>query len=335
MRLKNYIIIIVLLSSQTCTAQKTKYERVSFTYYKLPAIALDSQYKTYSVAASIPDYMGGNYLASTMSYAIPPLKKTAMAGDIEVQLSYPMFTEYSRPEQHGQVYNTKVNGRDTSYTMYYYNGSYRQGYEYRIKDNITGKEYAKDNFMWMIGVQTDQYKDPGEAARQYNIIYMQRIGAEASKRHKELAGTINSIVNNLFYKGDAGTYSDVYRMKDKDDYADLDSASEIAIKAYSLITAADKFIHSKFTEAIQPAIAIWQRALSQQEDSKKARINKKAANIILFNLAQAAYWSADYKTAMEYAKKADENGKSDFWVDGFEKTVQDTQGREAANGVKR
>lgn len=336
--MKQYLLLLIncTLFTGAVYAQKSKFEKVNFTFYQYPRIALpDSLYKTYSVEANLPDYMGGSYVANAINYSGIPLKKILGGGDIQVMFNYPILTEYSKPELLGQTYKTKVGNKDTSYILHYCRGVFRQGYEYKIRNNVNEKEYAMENDFWLLGIQTDQYKTPEEAARQWNVIYKQRISNECASRRRELETKVLSLVNILFHKGSLGGATEVYRMKDADEYPDMDSAFKIAVAAYPLIAAADGYQHTQFNTAIQPAIDIWKRVVSQMEDSRKARVNKKVANYALFNLAHAYFWQGKYSDALACSTLSDENGKRDYWVDGFEKWVADAKNRELANDIVR
>jgi hypothetical protein len=120
-----------------CYAQKTKYERIPITYYKMPSFVLDSTYKTYSVSANIPDYMGGNYAAANISYTIQGLKKVATTGDIEILLNYPYYKLFTNTPP--QINTTsRTNKEKVTTTTYSKSCTYEQGYEYKIVNNKTG-----------------------------------------------------------------------------------------------------------------------------------------------------------------------------------------------------
>lgn len=305
-------------------AQKIKYERVNITYYKMPTMVLDSTYKTYAVVANIPDYMGGNYAAASMSYTLQHLKKATSPADIEVLLNYGYYKQMGvfPPIINKLSHTNKVNGVEVTTHGYNKSCSYEQPFEYKIVDNKTGQKITHKIDSWTCTITTQEYATEAEAHQAWDGVLRAQITQIQTANHNKLAASINGIISNAFYKGDAPATVDLYKMKDKEDYADLDSAFNMAIAAYKLLSNHQNDSREDFIKAIQPAMQIWQSVIAQKEDSKKARVNPKIANVVLYNLASAAYWSKDWDTAINYAKVADENGKSDFWVKDFIKNTE-------------
>jgi hypothetical protein len=314
------------------TAQKYKSKFAYFEYYEYPVTALDTtSYRTYSVTGNLPDYMGGGYALARLGYDMDGLRRSPQpGGDIEILLNFSYYTEdpYGRPKLQQGSKTVKANGRDTSVPVYNYQGSFYQPYEYTIMDNAKGKTLFTHANRGRYIVATDWYNTGDEALRNWETTLRTQIAQQSGNVLREVSGAVQTMVSRQFYTGPAKGQAEVMYMKDKDDYPDLDSAAQIALAAYPLIAPVQKGKHDSFATAIAPAEAIWLRALGQYEpDSKKARINGKAANLILFNLAHAAFWKNDFALAMEYAERAGENGKRDGWVPGLEAKVKDRKGR--------
>lgn len=310
---------------QTAAAQKTRYDRVSFSYYRLPQLVLDSTYKTYAVNANIPDYMGGNYAAANMNYSLQHLKKAQSPADIEVNLNYPYYREFIGvpPKTSSQSSKSKVNGQEVTTITYSKSGGYEQPYQYKIVNNRTGQVIEQKNNTWLFTVTTSAYATEAEANQAWENTLRSQASAFATQEHNKLAAYINGTLAALFYKGMVNGSVDVYYIKDKDDYAELDSAAQIARAAYETISRNTTDTgRAEFVQKIQPAMKIWEALLAQKEDSKKARINAKVAAVLLFNLAHAAYWQRDFDHALAYARAADENGKLDDWAKNFIKNCE-------------
>jgi hypothetical protein len=314
------------------TAQKYKSKFVNFEYNEYPKTALDTpSYRTYSVTGNLPDYMGGGYALARLQYDMDGLRRSPQpGGDIEILLNFSYYAEdpYGRPKRQQGSKTIKVNGRDTSVPVYNYQGSFYQPYEYTIMDNAKGKTLFTHANRGRYIVATDWYNTSDEALRNWETTLRTQVAQQSGNLLREVTGAVQTMAARQFYRGSAKGQAEVMYMKDKDDYADLDSAAQIALAAYPLIEPTQKGRHDSFAKTIAPAEAIWLRALAQYEpDSKKARINDKAANLILFNLAHAAFWKNDFTAAMEYAEKAGENGKRDGWVPGLENKVKDRKER--------
>jgi hypothetical protein len=314
------------------TAQKYKSKFAYFGYYEYPKVSLDTpSYRTYSVTGNLPDYMGGGYALARQQYDMRGLRRSPQpGGDIEVLLNFAYYTEdpYGRPKLQQGSKTVKANGRDTSVPVYNYTGSFYQPYEYTIMDNAKGKALFTFADRGRYNIATDWYGSSDEAVRNWETTLRTQVAQQSNNVLREASGVIQTIATREFYTGSAKGQAEIMYMKDRDGYPDLDSAFQIALGAYAFITAEQKGRHDSFAGAIAPAEAIWQRALAQYEpDSKKARINGKAANLILFNLAHAAFWKNDFALAMEYAEKAGENDKRDGWVNGFTEKVKDRKER--------
>ena len=313
-----YVIIAISVCYKKSYSQKIKYERVQFSYYKMPQVTLDSTYRTYAVSANIPDYMGGNYAAANMSYSLQHLKKAQSPADIEVLLNYPYYKQFGAfpPMVNKQTTTSKVNGQDVTTTTYTKSCSYEQPFEYRIVNNKTGQIISRRNDSWTFTVTGSSYATEAEANQNWDNTLRSKVGEYTSAEHNKLAANISNTLSAMFYKGMTGASVDVYSVKDKD-YPELDSAYKLAQDAYrSFITNKENGLEA-FRKNIAPAIGIWERLLSQREDSKKAHINPKITALLLFNLAHAAYWKQQYDRGIAYAQQADENGKLDDWVKNF------------------
>ncbi len=334
MKIQNKYGVIVLLLYVSITslplyAQKIKYERVPITYYKKPLLVLDSAYKTYAISANIPDYMGGNYAAANLQYNMQNLKKVPNPGDIEVMLKYNYYTLFTNQQPTINTINRKekVNNVEVNKTYYNKTCAFEQPYEYKIMNNKYGNSLGGRVDTWVFRITTPEYSTEQEAHNSWDSYVRGQVAAETQQLHNRIAAELSNKVSNLFYKGDATTTVDIYKIKDNKEYADLDSAYNIAIEAYKLLSNHTDTSRVVYSKAIQPATNIWLRAIAQKEDSKKARITSKIVNVLLFNLAYAAYWNRDWNIALQYAQAADENGKRDFWVKDFEKNIEQVKKR--------
>ena len=328
-----YAMLIVLSAMTGATAQKYKSKTVDFAYYQFPQIKLDtSLYRSYSVGGSLPDYMGGTYALARQGYPIVGLRRNAQpGGDIEILLNFAHYQEdaYARPSLQTGSQKTKVDGRDTTVAAYSYQGAFYLPYEYVLRDNVKGKDLFTAAGRKRLAVATDWYRNSDEAVRNWENTVRSLIARQSGAVLREVASGIEGNITGFFYSGAMKGRAEVFYMKDRDGYADLDSAAQFALAAYSMITAEQRGQHDAFAKAISPAETIWLRALGEHTntDGKKARINDKVANIILLNLAWASYWKNDFAAALQYADRADDNGKRDGWVPGFLLTVKDRKER--------
>jgi hypothetical protein len=258
-----------------------------------------------------------------LRYKIGYLKPINTIPDVEIRLNYPYYKHFmnAAPFVNKSSKKEKVNGVEVITTTYNKSCSYEGSYEYNITDNVADRKLAGKKDTWLWTVTTPEYSTEAEANQAWEAYSRSRISEVCTAQHNKVAAEIGRIVAALFYKGDATTTVDLYKMKDKEDYADLDSAYTIALEAYKLLSNHTDTDRTAFTKAVQPAMEIWKRVVAQKEDSRKARVNNKVASVVLYNLAMAAYWSKDWDGATTYANAADENGKRDDWVKDFEKNV--------------
>lgn len=100
-------------------------------------------------------------------------------------------------------------------------------------------------------------------------------------------------------------------------YEDLNQAISLLEEGLGMfkldsIIPINKFVQPKYEEStkkIQQSIEIWEKALKEADyEEDKARINKKIARSILFNLAKAYIWIEDFPKAWEYIHKRRESG---------------------------
>ncbi len=331
--------LVLCGTSNGLEAQKYKSKMAYFEYYEYPKVALNKQtYSTYSVTGNLPDYMGGGYALARQNYDMGDLRRSPQpGGDIEILLNFAYYTEdaYARPTLQKGSKTVKLNGRDTSVPVYNYQGGFNQPYEYMIMDNAKGNTLFSFAGKGRYSIATDWYSNSDEAMRNWESTLRTQIAQQSNNVLREASGVIQTIATRQFYTGSAKGQAEIMYMKDKDEYADLDSAFQISLGAYALITAEQRGQHGSFAQAVAPAEAIWQRALAQYEpDSKKARINGKAANLILFNLAHATFWKNDFSAAMGYAEKASENDKRDGWINGFMEKIKDRKERLRNSEIK-
>ena len=91
--------------------------------------------------------------------------------------------------------------------------------------------------------------------------------------------------------------------KGKQDYSDLNTALETAIKGYEAY--AKNSLSSEAGEKLRQAIAIWEKALTESNiGDKKARINGKVSYGLQANLATAYLYTGQLDKAVEMAGKA-------------------------------
>lgn len=88
----------------------------------------------------------------------------------------------------------------------------------------------------------------------------------------------------------------------KFNYSDLDKAKEHIQTAFDMIS--DKVKAEKYTEELNKAVSIWENALKESSESKKARINKEISSMLNYNLCIAFWWMHKFDEAIEYAEKA-------------------------------
>jgi hypothetical protein len=324
-----FLLLIAGLFSQPVTAQKYKTRSVVFSYYQYPQVGLDSTYKTYSVSGTVADYAGGNYVLSSQRYALPLQRKSGEDGDIALLINIGYYTPDNRaiPAIVSGSQTEKINGKDSSVTVYSYRGGFYQPYDYTLRDNVSNSDLFTASDRIPVTISTGWYKSSEEAIRNWDNALRSQMAAQGQALVRNLATTLNRQMEQQFYTGMQRTRVDVYYIKDRERYSDLDSAAQMAAAAYSLIKETLRGRHDSFAVAIAAAEAIWLRALQQQSPDKDARINAKVVNILLQNLGYAALWQNQWDKALAYASQADANDKREGWIYLFQRLVADQRKR--------
>ncbi|GAB4398761.1 MAG: hypothetical protein OHK0053_17950 [Microscillaceae bacterium] len=125
-------------------------------------------------------------------------------------------------------------------------------------------------------------------------------------------------------------------------YGDLDQANQLLIEALEglkkdSIVPTNRLIKTDrgpIRAKIQEAIQIWEGLLAQVDPKdNKARINKKIARILYFNLAKAYLWIEDYPKAQEYLQlRRDNKGVGgEAKLNAFEKFLRSQELRARQN----
>ena len=87
----------------------------------------------------------------------------------------------------------------------------------------------------------------------------------------------------------------------KQDYSDLQQAYDTAYEAYAIYKA--QGYNNETIESLQRAIPVWEKALQEADlKNKKARINKKIAKALHWNIAWAAMFSNDYDKSLKHLR---------------------------------
>ncbi len=323
------LLLATVLFTVAATAQKYKTRSAVFSYYQYPQVRLDSTYTTYSVGGSVADYAGGTYALSGQRYTLPLQRKTGEDGDIAILMNIDYYTPDNRalPAIVQGSQTEKINGKDSSVTVYGYRGGFYQPYAYTLRDNVSNTDLVSASDRIPVTISTGWYRSSEEAVRNWDNALRSQMAAQGQALVRNLTTSIGQQLSQQFYAGKQKTRVDIYYMKDKERYSDLDSAARIADAAYGLISETLGGWHDSFAVAIAAAEAIWLRALHQQSADKEARINAKAANAILQNLAYAALWQNRLDSALSYANQADANDKREGWIYPFQRQVADQRKR--------
>ncbi len=143
---------------------------------------------------------------------------------------------------------------------------------------------------------------------------------------------INAYINDFYGISQQVNTVEVFYVKNKKgEYDDLEEAKEIALKAYA------GFDINGDNELLLDSIDIWKTALEESDlEDRKARIDTKVTEAILFNLVEAHIALKDLPTAEGYLKDLKSmklNFSEQQKVEGYETQLASISERLEANGL--
>ena len=109
----------------------------------------------------------------------------------------------------------------------------------------------------------------------------------------------NNFINSNYGVTPINTTVEVRSVKNKDgEYDDLEEAKDFAVSGYQNFDAAGS------NDDLEEAISIWETALEESNlEDRKARIDKKVTEAILFNLVEATLYTQSLDQTKMYLKK--------------------------------
>ena len=125
---------------------------------------------------------------------------------------------------------------------------------------------------------------------------------------KALAEIKNILASNFSYLDVTKKIKIASGKGKKLNYSDLDLAVQYMEKVFEMISS--ESVSEGVNTELNKSIVIWESALKESSNDKKARINEAITTMLYYNIGIAYWWMLDFAKAGEYANKALEYNSS-------------------------
>jgi hypothetical protein len=326
-------IIAVLFVCGNCYSQRIRSKSGRFEYIRLPIEPLPDNFKTFKVVPVYPA-SSGVYENEVMTqqlkkiFKLESFKSVEENPDLIIQVKLKDFVA-TNPQLQQKPVALSVEQK----MEYYYTVNYQYPMSAIVIDRVTQVEIFngasnESGYVYSTGAYP--------TTNQLSAVWGD--GFEHHRKMKEDAFSKNTqqLKNEIQSKYDftpVTIFQEVWAPKTtkKQNYADLDSAQMIAVKAYELIRPNSKNGFDSFRNGISLSVDIWLRALKESNlENDKARINSEVVSSIRYNLAHAYFWLDDLEKAKEQVAIAQTEFKETYWVEKLLKDISDKEARKKA-----
>lgn len=313
-------------------AQNIKFDDLSILTYRYPLRPLDKSIKSYSIMiqdlnANIP-----RDLLDTLDHAmmIPGYEKVKAGGDIQLELIVSRFSVTNK-----EAKDIPLEQKD---------GSVIHQYWYEIKYNLPAKlrlargaqtinEFDLPGFF-----TTEFYPDDRGSMRSLQQAYDNDLYFLDKLKNKRLMDINDELRRDLFSNYGYGmvyeTIEIAYVKDKKGEYEDLSRAMSLLHGAFTYANNKKDYQDDFFKGKISEAIAIYEKALSESNSDKKARINPFVTSMIQYDLALAYYGLHNFDAAAEWSTKIKTAGRSDGSVyNTLMRKIEEKRNRFIVNGI--
>jgi len=340
------LLLLSFLVAGTCypsLGQNIKGDNQKFTYVRLPLKPLPASIKTYKLETLVPEFQFNSY-SFNRTKAVEHLGKSLKmdgyessngTSDLEIYVKVEPFY-YASPSIRSRVAEETRDKVTIKVTYYWLEFQHQLPVYFRMTDK-TNNAAIYDSYVGSSRdystFRTPEFRTASEASNYYESQRNGHLQKLIETAFFESANWISGFVKSNYDFAQVNVSQEVLTARHKkEDYADLDTAEAVALRAYALIKPDRSSGFSEFAAAIQPALDIWVKVLQEADvNNKKARVDAKVANAIMHNLSDAYIWLNEFEKASEMITKAEENGKRDYWVADARKTSADRKSRKEAN----
>lgn len=313
-------------------AQNAKIQEQKFTYTRLPLEPLPMNIKTYKIEKILPEKSSD--IASLVNFKLDGYLEVNSNPDLEITLKVEPF-EITKPALESKYVEEKKGSATVKvkYVAYFMQCSFPVSYHLYDKVNKLniGTGYV-NNSKNPLKITTEFFRSLEELNDHTKETIQNLLQETRTALIKEHISALNSLLSAKYAYAKLEIRQQVVSLESKKkEYADLDSAQTLAVKAYATIKEDKEKGFEEFKGKIQAALRIWNRSLQESDvQDKTTRINAEASFIILQNCAFAQYWMNNFERARVYLSMAERVHKNVDWIKELRQNIQEREKRQFA-----
>jgi len=298
------LLILFMFINLFSFAQKSDLKSIKISYMQLPLQPLDENIKTYNSVLTMKvtsenadiDKLNNQYLKLSGYEKVEAQEDVLISANFgEFQINKELITK--------DVYNVN---QGKNVTGYYYKIScvYPVNLNIKSKDGKVIFEQTIEHNKKLLNFDFEKWTySTGELDSKYNTEKAELFNKLKNKCDKKTLSDIKkTLASNYSFLPVTKKLKIASGKGKKMDYSDLEKAFQHMEKAFEMISteSTPENVNSELTKAI----AIWEKALKESSNNKKARINESITTMLYYNISIAYWWMLDFNKAKEYADKA-------------------------------
>ncbi|SKC84327.1 tetratricopeptide repeat protein [Ohtaekwangia koreensis] len=316
-------------------SQNVKYESKGIYFYRYPMKPLDKSVRTYSCRLEDLGDDLSPWQRDTLQRAmsIPGITNVRENGDVQLELIVNELSITNR-ETRDKPLETEQNGKKSTLHQYWYDVTY--SFPMKIRVVSKGQTITEQDLTGFFNTKfypTDRSSLTAlEKEYDRDYTFKNNLRSERISQRKE---EIRSWLFSNYGYGLVLEGIEIGYIKDKnDEYSDLTQALTLLYVAYTYADKKKDYVDDTFKTKVNEAIAMWEKALLESSEDKKARIDQKVTAMIQCNIALAYYGLNDFDKAEEWLQKIRKAAsETERVAHSLRRMLQDKRARFAANGL--
>jgi hypothetical protein len=299
------LVCLIIYIPICCVAQNVNFETLNVSFFRYPLKPLNSSVKTYSPSIMQMDGNLSNDQLDTLrkgAILIPGYTRVSSAGDVQVELVINQMTVTNK-EIKDQLIESDQNGKKTVMHQYWYELKY--AFPIKIKMMNQGEILNEEDLPGLF--TTEYYSRDRTSQSSLQSEFDQDTNFQRELFYRKLDEAKVQIRKWLFSNYGFGmvmeSISIGYVKDKKGEYADLTKAMSLLVHAFQASNNNKAYLNDLFKESVNEAIDIYNKALLESSDDKKARIDEKVTAVIQYNIALANYGMQNWDEAESWANK--------------------------------
>lgn len=296
---------LVLLSLQIF-GQNIANEGVQVALYRTPLKPIAGPPKTYSAKLyELGDVLRKEHRDSLLarSLVIPGLSRVESAGDVQLELVINPFA-ITQKEVRDVPLETTNNGQKV--TTHQYSYLLHCSFPMKLRVMVKGRLLAENDLPSAFTKDySPQNRNSLEAMqREFDQDYHFQ-GRLVSDRLEENGKYLKNMLASEYGEGMHNEFLTVLYVKDKKGiYPDINQAMSLMVDGLKYAHNNANYLDDQFKSKINQALELYNKALMESSDDKKARIDPKVTTLIHYNIGLAYYCLRQYNQAQEWLEKA-------------------------------